>query len=143
MDQYVSWSLSTDELMLDTIWEKIEEFCKLQLNEVRPDLTYFQASGKETSQMVNGTIQYRPRLLWLSTPKETTKKLHRDIFWFFLKDEEFVSKTINDSNTDLDKFATSKVSQLAKKIESSKVTTRHIKQVASDPQVAQINLMRH
>ena len=35
MDQYVSWTLSTDELMLDTIWEKIEEFCKLQSNEVR------------------------------------------------------------------------------------------------------------
>ena len=28
-------------------------------------------------------------------------------------------------------------------MESSKVTTWHIKQVASDPQVAQINLMRH
>ena len=27
---YVSCSLSTDELMLDTIWEKIEEFCKPQ-----------------------------------------------------------------------------------------------------------------
>ena len=66
-----------------------------------------------------------------------------DIFWFFLKDEEFVSKTINDSNIDLDKFSTSKVRQLAKKMESSKVTARHIKQVASDPQVAQINLMRH
>ena len=28
MDQYVSWSLSTKELMLDAIWEKFEEFCK-------------------------------------------------------------------------------------------------------------------
>ena len=28
-------------------------------------------------------------------------------------------------------------------MESSKATTRHIKQVASDPQVSQINLMRH
>ena len=28
-------------------------------------------------------------------------------------------------------------------MESSKVTARHIKQVASDPQGAQINLMRH
>ena len=26
MDQYVSWNLSTDELMIDTIWEKFEEF---------------------------------------------------------------------------------------------------------------------
>ena len=35
MDQYVSWSLSPDELMLDIIWEKFEEFCKPQCNEVR------------------------------------------------------------------------------------------------------------
>ena len=35
MDQYISWNLSTDELMLDTIWEKSEEFCKPQSNEVR------------------------------------------------------------------------------------------------------------
>ena len=33
--------------------------------------------------------------------------------------------------------------QLAKKMESSNVTARHIKQVASDPQAAQINLMWH
>ena len=26
MDQYVSWNLSTDELTLETIWEKFEEF---------------------------------------------------------------------------------------------------------------------
>ena len=54
-----------------------------------------------------------------------------------------MSKTINDSNVDLDMFPTSKVGQLAKKMESSKVTTRHIKQVASDPKAAPIKLMRH
>ena len=54
---------------------------------------------------------------------------------------KFVSKTINDSNIDLDKFPASKVRQLARKMESSVATARHIKQVASDPQAAQINLM--
>ena len=101
---------------------------------------FLQASGKEKSQWMSGIMQSRHRLLWLSTP-ETAKILHRDIFQLFLKDEEFVSKTKNDCNIDLDKFPASKVRQLSKKIESSKVTTRHIKQVASDPQVAQINLM--
>ena len=66
-------------------------------------------------------------------PPEINKILHRDIFWFFLKDEEFVSKTINDSNIDLDKFTDSKIRQLGKKMESSKVTARHIKQAASNP----------
>ena len=28
LDQYVSWNLSSEELMLGTIWEKFEEFCK-------------------------------------------------------------------------------------------------------------------
>ena len=67
---------------------------------------------------------------------ETASILHRDIFWLFLKDEEFVFKTINDSNIDLEKFPASKVKQLAKKMESSKSTTRYIKPVACDPQVA-------
>ena len=69
--------------------------------------------------------------------------LHRYIFWFFLKDEDFVSKTINECSIDLQKFPAQKVRQLAKKMEASRATTLHIKQVASDPQVAQINLMRH
>ena len=69
--------------------------------------------------------------------------MQRDIFWFFLHDEEFVSKTISDGSVDLEKFPASKVRQLAKKLESSKATACHIKQVAGDPQAAQINLLRH
>ena len=34
MDQYVSWYLPADELNLDTIWSKYEDFCNPQLNEV-------------------------------------------------------------------------------------------------------------
>ena len=41
------------------------------------------------------------------------------------------------------KFPTSKVHQLAKRMESSKDTVHHIKQVAGDPQAAQIKLLRH
>ena len=76
------------------------------------------------------------------TSKDSQETSQR-YFWFFLKDEEFVSKTINDNNIDLDKSPASKVRQLAKKMESSKAIAIDIKQVASDPQVAQINLMWH
>ena len=69
--------------------------------------------------------------------------MHKDIFWVFLRDEEFVSKTINDSNIVLNRFPVNKVRQLAKKMESSKAIPKYIKQVASDPQTAQINLMHH
>ena len=85
---------------------------------------------------------YKPKCLWPSIHQKLQVSC-TDIFWFFLKDEEFVSKTINDSNIDLEKFPASKVRQLVKKMESSKSTTRHIKQVASDLQAAQVNLISH
>ena len=50
---------------------------------------------------------------------------------------------INDCNVDLEKIPASSVRQLVKRMESSKAAAKHIKQVASDPEAAQINLMRH
>ena len=35
MDQYVSWCLPTEELSLEVIWAKYEDFCKPQTNDVR------------------------------------------------------------------------------------------------------------
>ena len=75
-------------------------------------------------------------------PQETAKNLQRYIL-VFLRNKEFVSKTINDSNIDLNRFPASKVRQLAKKMESSKATAKHIKQVASNPQAAKTHLMCH
>ena len=43
----------------------------------------------------------------------------------------------------MDKFPASSVHQLAKKLESSKATACHIKQVAGDPQAVQTNLLKH
>ena len=34
------------------------------------DLTCLQASSTEISTLMNGTMQYRPRMLWLSTPQQ-------------------------------------------------------------------------
>ena len=76
-------------------------------------------------------------------PPETAKILHRDIICFFLKDEDFVSRTISDGSVELDIFPASRVCQLAKKYESSKATARHIKQVSGEPQATQINLLCH
>ena len=70
MDQYVSWNLSTDALMLDTIWEKFEEFCKWQSNEVRDRfnlLTSFQQANKPvdewyyTVQTLVSLVKYPPQ----------------------------------------------------------------------------------
>ena len=143
MDQYVSWGLPTDQLMLDTIWGTFEEFCKPQSNEVcaRFDLlTSFRQGSRSVDEWYNA-VQAQVKLA--KYPSETAKILHRDIFWFFLRDEEFVSRTISDGSVDLENFPASRVRQLAKKLESSKATAHHIKQVAGDPQAAQINLLRH
>ena len=54
-----------------------------------------------------------------------------------------MTKTINKGNVDIQKFPASKVRQLAKKMESSKATAKHIRQVAGDLPAAQIHLMHH
>ena len=60
-----------------------------------------------------------------------------------MQDEDFVMKTINEGNVDIQKFPASKVCQLAKKIESSKAMAKHIRQVAGDIPAAQVQLMHH
>ena len=54
-----------------------------------------------------------------------------------------MSKTLNEGCADLEQYPASRVRQLAKKLESSKATARHIKQATSNVQAAQINLLQH
>ena len=114
MDQYVSWGLPTDQLTLDTIWGRFEEFCKPQSNEVhaRFDLLTSFRQGSHSVDKWHNAVQTQVNLA--KYPPETAKILQRDIFWFFLQDEEFVSRTTNDGSVDLDKFPASRVRQLAK-----------------------------
>ena len=140
MDQYVSWGLTKDELELEIIWS---QFCKPQSNEVHARfnlLTSFHQGSKSVDEWYN-CVQAHINLA--KYPPETAKILYRDIFWFFLHDKEFVSKTINEGSVDPDRFPASKVCKLAKKYESSKATARHIKQVAGEMQTTQIHLMRY
>ena len=142
MDQYVSWSLSSHELTLETIWGKYEEYCKPQSNKVqaRFDLLMSFRQGNCSVNEWYNAVQAQVNLA--KYPLETAKILHKDIFWFFLKDEDFISRTISDGSVNLDKFPASRVQQLAKKLDSSKATMRHIKQVSGEPQATQINLLR-
>ena len=135
--------MPAEDLCLDNIWSKYEDFCKLQANKFRARfdlLTSFRQGNRSVDEWYN-TVQAQVSLA--KYPPQTASILHQDIFWFFLKDEAFVSKTINDSSIGLEKFPASKVRQIAKKMEASKTTACHIKQVASDPKATQINLIRH
>ena len=112
IDQYVSWCLPHDGLCLEMVWNKLEEFCKPQTKEVRArfDLLTSFRQGYISVDEWHNAVQAQINLA--KYPPETAKILHTDIFWFFLRDEEFVSKTMNDSNIDLEKFPASKVRQL-------------------------------
>ena len=143
MDLYVSWNIPKDELTLDVIWNKFEEFSKPQTNEVRAcfDLLMSFCQGSRNVDEWYNAIQAQVTLA--KYPPETAKILHHDIFWFFMWDEDFVTKTINEGNVNIQKFPASKVHQLAKKMESSKATAKHIRQVAGDTPAAQVQLMHH
>ena len=109
IDQYVSWCLDPQDLGLEVIWTKFEESCRPQTNEVRARfdlLTSFRQGDGSVDEWCND-VQAQVNLA--KCPPETAKILHRDIFCFFLRNEEFVPKTINDSNINLEKFPASKV----------------------------------
>ena len=115
MDQYVSWGLSPDELTQDTIWGIFEEFCKPQSNEVHAQFDILTSFRQGNCSIDEWKYVVQAQVNLAKYPPETAKILHRDIFWFFLHDEEFVSRTISDGSVDLDKFPTRRVCQLAKK----------------------------
>ena len=144
MDQYVSWNLSSNELTLDTIWGKYEEYCKPRSNEVRARFDLLMSFRQGNCSMDEWYNAMQAQVNLAKYPPETAKIVHMDIFcFFFLKDEDFVSRNISDSSVDLDKFPSSRVPQLAKKCKSSNATVRHIKQVSGEPQATQINLLCH
>ena len=83
---------------------KYEEYCKPQSNEVWVRfnlLTSFHQGNRSVDEWYN-TVQAQVNLT--RYPPETAKILDRDIFWFFLWDEDFVSRTISDGSISLDKF---------------------------------------
>ena len=56
MDQYVSWGLPMDQLTLEIIWGRFEDFCKPQLNEVQARfdlLTSFRQGNKSVDEWYN------------------------------------------------------------------------------------------
>ena len=73
MDQYVSWNLSSDELTLETIWGKYDNYCKPQSNEVwaRFDLLMSFRQGNHSIDKWYNAIQVQVNLA--KYPLETAK----------------------------------------------------------------------
>ena len=56
IDQYVSWCLPPEDLCLEVLWNKFEEFCKPQTNEVRARsdlLTSFRQGDMSVDEWYN------------------------------------------------------------------------------------------
>ena len=56
LDQYVSWSVPSEELTLEVIWKRFEGFCKPQTNEVRAKfdlLTSFRQGEHSVDEWYN------------------------------------------------------------------------------------------
>ena len=83
MDQYVSWCLPTEDLSLEVIWARYEDFYKPQTNKVRARfdlLTSFRQGNQSVDEWYN-TIETHVPLAKYSL--ETASTLHWDIFCFF------------------------------------------------------------
>ena len=123
---------------------KVQRFCKPQSNTVHARfdlLTTFQQGNRSIDDWYNAVLAH---ISLCEYPEETAAILTRDIFWFFMADNEFIAKTINEGNTDLEQYPAAKVQQMAKKLESSKATAKHIKQHTSSTQGAtQVNVLQH
>ena len=80
MDQYLSCCLPSEDLSLDVIWAKFEDFCKPQTSELRARfylLTSFRQGNHSVDEWYNAVQA------WVSLanyPQETASILHRDIF---------------------------------------------------------------
>ena len=97
----MSWCFPAEDLCLNTIWAKYEDFCKSRANEVRARfdlLTSFRQGNHSVDEWYNAV---QAEVCLAKYPPETASILHRGIFWFFLKDEDFVSKTLNECSIDL------------------------------------------
>ena len=75
-------------------------------------LTSFRQGDMSVDEWYNAV---QTQIALAKYPQETAQILQRDIFWFFLKDESFVSKTLNEGYVELSKFPASTVHQLDKR----------------------------
>ena len=83
------------KLDLRSHMEEIGRIWKLQANELRARfdlLTSFRHAYMSVDEWYDAV---QTQVTLAKYPQETVQILQRDIFWFFLKDKSFVSKTLN------------------------------------------------
>ena len=66
---------------------------------------------------MSGTTRYKLKLDYATNPHETAQILQREIFWFFLNNESFISRTLDEGHVSLMNFPARRVRQMAKNLE--------------------------
>ena len=66
-----------------------------------------------TEALKSGIMWYRHTFHYVNTLKKQLQSLLGDIFWFYMMDNEFITKTINEGNTDLAQYPAATVRQMA------------------------------
>ena len=83
---YISCNLLKEEITLQTIWSRFKDFCKPQSNAVHARfdlLTAFWQGNRSMDDWYNGVLVH---ISLCEYPK--------DIFWFFMTDNEFIAKPL-------------------------------------------------
>ena len=133
--QYQSWGIDNNDLTLQTIWDKFEEHCKPQANELHSwyDLLKQLKQGNKSCDEYYALLpnqlapcQYLP---------ETHNILERDVFLFSITDEQFMSKCITEETN----LTTADIHQWLKKLESSRATAKHITDGPSQGAINQVH----
>ena len=82
IDQYVSCSLTNEELTLDVTWEKFKEFCEPQSHEFRARFDLCTSFRQGERSVDEGYNAVQTHVALAKYPQETAKILHRDKFCF-------------------------------------------------------------
>ena len=70
LDQYIPWNLSNEELCLDTIWQKYEEFCKPQANELRARFDLLTSFKQDQMSVDECITRYKLKLDYVTIHKK-------------------------------------------------------------------------
>ena len=80
LDQYISWNLTNEELCLDTIWQKYEEFCKPQANELSARFDLLTSFKQDQMSVDEWYKRYRHKLDY-ATIHQKQLKSYKEIFF--------------------------------------------------------------
>ena len=135
LEPYQSWVIDSDDLTLQTIWDKFEEHCNPQANELCAwyDLLKQLKPGNKTCDEYYALLQIQ--LALCQYPPETCNILERDVFLFGITDQQLMPKCITEETN----LTTADTCQQLKKLESKRVTAKHISGGPSQGAVNQLH----